>query len=64
MVRFKFNSTIKLGGIVAIKHLPTKEVHIGVKGGSTRCGADTTKHPDYWVVSLEKVTCDKSGCKG
>jgi hypothetical protein len=50
---------------MAVKHTPTKEVHIhkGTKGGKTGCGVDTTKHPDHWVNSSERITCDKNGCK-
>jgi hypothetical protein len=49
--------------IMAVKHIPTKEVHKGVKGGKTGCGVDTTKHPSHWVNTSAKKTCDKNGCK-
>lgn len=47
---------------MAVKHLPTNEVHKGQKGGKTGCGFDTTDHPDHWVFSFEKITCAKNGC--
>ena len=48
---------------MAVKHVPTNEVHKGTKGGSTGCGFDTREHPDHWVSTSAKITCDKSGCK-
>lgn len=48
---------------MAVKHTPTRKVHQGNKGGTTGCGFDTTKNPDHWVNSSEKITCDKDGCK-
>ncbi len=48
---------------MAVKHTPTGEVHQGSKGGTTGCGVDTNKHPDHWVNSSDKITCDKNGCK-
>lgn len=48
---------------MAVKHTPTGEVHKGTKGGHTGCGVDTKKHPDHWVSSSQKITCDKNGCK-
>lgn len=48
---------------MSVKYKPTGEVHSGSKGSKTGCGFDTTKHPDHWVSSSEKITCDKDGCK-
>jgi len=39
------------------------EVHKGRKGGKTDCGFDTTKNPDHWANTNDKVTCAKNGCK-
>lgn len=48
---------------MAVKHLPSGEVHKGFKGGTTGCGVDTTKKPDHWVDTSAVITCDKNGCK-
>ena len=48
---------------MAVKHLPTKEVHKGRKGGKTGCGFDTKDHPTHWVDSHEKISCKKYGCR-
>lgn len=48
---------------MAVKHVPTKEVHKGQKGGTTGCGVNTKEKPDHWVDSHEKITCAKNGCK-
>lgn len=48
---------------MAVKHLSTQEVHKGQKGGITGCGFDTKEHPVHWVISFEKITCAKKGCK-
>lgn len=48
---------------MAVKHLPTKVIHSGSKGGKTGCGSDTKTNPDHWVNSSNKITCDKNGCK-
>ena len=48
---------------MAVKHLPTGEVHRGTKGGTTGCGFDTKTQPDHWVGTTERLTCDKNGCK-
>lgn len=48
---------------MAVKHIPTGEVHSGTKGGRTGCGVDTKKHPSHWVNSHSKITCAKNGCK-
>ena len=48
---------------MAVKHVPTKEVHSGTKGGTTGCGVDTRVNSDHWVSTIEKITCDKNGCK-
>ena len=44
---------------MAVKHVPTSEVHSGTKGGTTGCGFDTRDHPTHWVSTREKITCDK-----
>ena len=62
----KHNSSdyyIKRSNRMAVKHIPTNEVHSGTKGGSTGCGFDTKLHPDHWVSSSQKITCKKNGCK-
>ena len=46
---------------MAVKHTPTNEVHSGTKGGRT--GSDTKLHPDHWVNSSQRITCNKNGCK-
>jgi hypothetical protein len=48
---------------MAVKHKPTGIVHEGTKGSNTGCGADTKDHPDHWVNTTERITCDKNGCK-
>ncbi len=48
---------------MAVKHIPTQEVHRGNKGGRTGCGFDTRKNPEHWVSTSDKITCDKNGCK-
>lgn len=48
---------------MSVKHAPTGVVYRGAKGGTTGCGTDTQKNVDHWVNSLEKITCDKNGCK-
>lgn len=48
---------------MAVKHTPTNEIHKGSKGGTTGCGFDTTEHPEHWVSTSDKITCDKNGCK-
>jgi len=48
---------------MAVKHLPTGEVHKGQKGGITACGFDTKEQSTHWVNSNERITCAKNGCK-
>lgn len=48
---------------MAVKHIPTGEVHVGSKGGKTGCGVDTTKKADHWANTSERITCDRNGCK-
>ncbi|MDO5969666.1 hypothetical protein Q4Q35_07590 [Flavivirga aquimarina] len=48
---------------MAVKHIPTEEVHKGYKGGTTRCGFDTNDHIGHWKSTTEKITCNKNGCK-
>ncbi|MBR32988.1 MAG: hypothetical protein CMN77_16940 [Spirochaetaceae bacterium] len=48
---------------MAVKHIPTGEVHTGSKGGTTGCGVNTNEHPSHWVDTSEGVTCGKNGCK-
>ena len=48
---------------MAVKHKPTGEVHSGSKGGKTGCGFNTREHPEHWVASSERITCDKNGCR-
>lgn len=48
---------------MAVKHLPTGEVHKGTKGGKTGCGFDTKENPAHWVNTSGKITCAKNGCK-
>ncbi|MCK0132320.1 hypothetical protein MWU59_12485 [Flavobacteriaceae bacterium F08102] len=46
-----------------VKHLKGGgEVHKGTKGGITGCGFDTKEHPDHWVNTQEKISCNKRGC--
>ena len=49
--------------VMAVKHTPTNEVHIGSKGGKTGCGIDTNEKPTHWVNTNERVTCGRNGCK-
>ena len=48
---------------MAVKHIPTGEVHKGFKGGKTGCGFDTKENPSHWESSSGRITCDKNGCK-
>ncbi len=48
---------------MAVRHVPTNEVHSGTKGGTTGCGFDTRVNPTHWVSTAGKITCDKNGCK-
>ena len=48
---------------MAVKHVPTNEVHSGNKGGTTGCGFDTRVNPTHWVSTTERITCAKNGCK-
>lgn len=48
---------------MAVKHIPTGEVHSGTKGGKTGCGFDTKENPDHWVNTSTAITCAKNGCK-
>ena len=48
---------------MAVKHVPTKVVHSGTKGGTTGCGFNTRDNPTHWVSTHERITCDKNGCK-
>ncbi len=32
---------------MAVKHIPTNQVHSGNKGGRTGCGSNTKLHPDH-----------------
>ena len=48
---------------MAVKHVPTNEVHKGTKGGTTGCGFDTTVNPTHWVSTTQNITCAKNGCK-
>lgn len=36
---------------MAVKHLPTGEVHQGHKGGTTGWGFNTNEKSDHWVNS-------------
>ncbi len=47
---------------MAVKHIPTGEVHSGYKGGTTACGFDTSNNPDHWSGTSERITCKKNGC--
>ncbi len=49
--------------LMAVKHIPTGEVHRGYKGRTTGCGFDTKVQPSHWEKTTEKVTCDRIGCK-
>lgn len=48
---------------MAVKHIPTDEIHSGTKGGKTGCGVDTSKLSTHWENTSKKITCDKNGCK-
>ncbi|MGB3343077.1 MAG: hypothetical protein WBA61_04130 [Aequorivita sp.] len=48
---------------MAVKHIPTGEVHVGRKGGTTGCGTDTNKLSTHWENTNERVTCGKNGCR-
>jgi hypothetical protein len=48
---------------MAVRHLPTGEVHKGQKGGTTGYSFDTRDHPTHWSNSSERITCEKKGCK-
>ncbi|WKD86413.1 hypothetical protein KCTC32516_01788 [Polaribacter huanghezhanensis] len=48
---------------MAVKHIPTNEIHKGVKGGTTGCGTNTNKHSSHWENTSGKITCEKYGCK-
>lgn len=48
---------------MAVKHIPTEEVHKGQKGGTTGCGTNTNTHSSHWINSHDRITCDKNGCK-
>ena len=47
---------------MAVRQLPSNEVHRGIKGGKTGCGFDTGHHPPHWRASSQEVTCLKVGC--
>ncbi|MEG0614888.1 MAG: hypothetical protein RR540_03955 [Oscillospiraceae bacterium] len=38
------------------------KVHVS-DGKNTGCGAKIDDNPQDWVYTIEKVTCDKNGCK-
>ena len=44
---------------MAVKHVPTSEVHSGTKGGTTGCGFDTKVNPTLGIDHT-KITCDKT----
>ena len=48
---------------MAVKHIPTGEVHSGSKGETTGCGTNTNVHPDHWANTSQSITCEKNGCK-
>ena len=48
---------------MAVKHIPTSEVHQGQKEGRIGCGFNTTDKAYHWVNSNERITCVKNGCK-
>ena len=48
---------------MAVKHIPTNEVHKGAKGGTTACGFNTRTNPSHWVASYNRITCEKNGCR-
>lgn len=46
---------------MAVKHIPTQEVHVGSKGVTTGCGTDTNKLSTHWQNTSERVS-RKNGC--
>ena len=44
---------------MAVKHVPTSEVHSGTKGGTAGCGFDTKVNPTLGIDHT-KITCDKT----
>ena len=48
---------------MTVKHIPTKKIHKGSKGGGTGCGFNTQKVSNHELSSPEKITCSKNGCK-
>lgn len=48
---------------MAVRHIPTGVVHLGIKGGKTGCDILTNEKPSHWENTSSKVTCDKNGCK-
>ncbi|MFC7356732.1 hypothetical protein ACFQO1_03460 [Jejudonia soesokkakensis] len=48
---------------MAVKHIPTNEIHKGQKGGTTGCGTDTNLHSSHWSNTTENISCSKYGCK-
>lgn len=60
---YYINILLKEEKRMAVEHIPTGEVHAGVKGGKTGCGVDTTKISDHWQNTSKAITCDKNGCK-
>ncbi len=48
---------------MAVKNIESNEVHKGYKGGYTGCGVNTNENPKHWGMSLQRITCDKNGCK-
>ena len=39
------------------------KVHVKESSHKTACGAIIDDNPEDWVVTSEKVTCEKTGCK-
>lgn len=48
---------------MAVKHIPTRIVHKGTKGGTTGCGTNTKENPIHWENTSSTINCDKNGCK-
>ncbi len=48
---------------MAVRHVPTNEVHKGAKGGKTGCGTNTNEKPTHWENTSASITCAKNGCK-
>lgn len=48
---------------MAVKHIPSGEVHKGQKGGKTGCGTNTNVQPTHWINTIEPISCEKNGCK-